>query len=180
MGYQQLTSTQARCLLKGNDNNMMSGYATYILRKKFNKQKRIFKNKQYIAEYKRKHPCTQCGERDIDKLTFHHKNPLSKKEDVATMMGKRPLESLKKEIAKCEVMCYDCHTEWHRRIQFKMYEKIYRHRRQNSAHKFVNKNGIECVTNQAIVNKKGIMQDVRCGDFKQLYSELKKGGSKNE
>lgn len=59
--------------------------------------------------------CAKCG---YDKcgasLEFHHINPEEKDERIARMISNNySLETVKKEIEKCVVLCSNCHHEFH-------------------------------------------------------------------
>jgi hypothetical protein len=67
------------------------------------------RNKQFIREYLSSHPCT-CGVSDIRVLEFDHIDPKTKKKDITKMVNGTPsLNALKEEIAKCQVLCANCH-----------------------------------------------------------------------
>lgn len=60
--------------------------------------------------------CILCGEPHPACLQFHHRIPAEKKYDVAAMINalyakKRVLE----EMAKCDVLCANCHSKMHYR-----------------------------------------------------------------
>ncbi|MCK9458215.1 MAG: hypothetical protein M0R80_00985 [Proteobacteria bacterium] len=89
-------------------------------RKHFQKNKAIFRdrnknrkqaNKLYVEQYKEAHACT-CGESCVACLQLHHLG--DKDTSVATAIQGFGLERLKKEIAKCEVVCANCHRKIHR------------------------------------------------------------------
>lgn len=66
--------------------------------------------REYIAAYLSEHPCVDCGERDPIVLTFDHVRG-EKRDDIATMVGSGlSLETIKAEIEKTEVRCYNCHA----------------------------------------------------------------------
>lgn len=67
------------------------------------------RNKQYIYEYLKDHPCTVCGESDVLVLEFDHRDPNTKKEDISTLIRSYSLKSLNLEIDKCDVLCANCH-----------------------------------------------------------------------
>ena len=58
--------------------------------------------------------CKNCGESDQACLDFHHRNPKEKDFNVS-----RGLEfsrkTILKEIAKCDVLCSNCHRKLHSR-----------------------------------------------------------------
>ena len=70
------------------------------------KQSRI--NAEFLIDYLRHHPCTDCGESDIVVLEFDHLR--DKLMDVSVLStGGYSLEKVKREIDKCEVVCANCH-----------------------------------------------------------------------
>lgn len=64
-------------------------------------------NQKYILSYLLEHPCTHCGEADPIVLDFHHLR--DKKKNIADMLSSYSLNTITKEIAKCEVLCANCH-----------------------------------------------------------------------
>ena len=54
-------------------------------------------------EWKRTLCCERCGFLDFRALQFHHLS--DKEENIARMVGQHSLESIKKEAAKCIVLC---------------------------------------------------------------------------
>jgi hypothetical protein len=68
-----------------------------------------------LAKEKRRRGCVKCGIRDVRVLDFHHRDPKEKKFNI----GAWPHASQKRldeEVAKCDVMCSNCHRiEEHRR-----------------------------------------------------------------
>lgn len=58
--------------------------------------------------------CKECGETHPACLDFHHRNREEKKENVGTMAGKnRSKKALLEEIAKCDLLCANCHRKLH-------------------------------------------------------------------
>lgn len=67
----------------------------------------ISENQQKIVKFLKKNPC-KCGEKDICCLDFDHISNKSK--NISTMLKDAySWESIKKEIAKCQVLCANCH-----------------------------------------------------------------------
>lgn len=71
------------------------------------RKERIFRT--LIWEYKRSHPCVDCGEADPIVLQFDHREPKSKNFSIGS--GCASSESLLlSEILKCDVVCANCHA----------------------------------------------------------------------
>ena len=69
---------------------------------------------RYVDDIKRESGCSRCGERDPACLVFHHRKPSSKRFHVAIgAEGRVGLVALQKEIAKCDVLCANCHLKHH-------------------------------------------------------------------
>jgi hypothetical protein len=73
-----------------------------------NQKRRALENHQFIADYLREHPCVDCGEKDIVVLQFDHVR--GKRKNDVTGMSTLSLKNILLEIAKCEVVCANCHT----------------------------------------------------------------------
>jgi hypothetical protein len=65
-------------------------------------------NAEFLIEYLKGHPCVDCGESDIVVLEFDHQRDKLLNISVLCRDG-YSLEKLKQEIAKCEVVCANCH-----------------------------------------------------------------------
>jgi hypothetical protein len=77
---------------------------------KINKENARQRAREYIAEYFAKHPCCDCGESDPIVLTFDHVRG-EKRGNVSDMVSHGfGLESIKAEIGKCDVLCFNCHS----------------------------------------------------------------------
>lgn len=83
------------------------------------------RNKKFIDEYFSTHPCVDCGESDREVLTFDHVRG-KKRGDVSVMAKDCAIETIIKEIEKCDVRCWNCHMriEHKRRIRTVVSEKI--------------------------------------------------------
>ena len=71
-------------------------------------QKRI----DFLNQYKAEAGCKKCGETKYYLLDFHHRNPTEKDFNIAKDCKKK-LEIILKELEKCDVLCANCHREWH-------------------------------------------------------------------
>jgi hypothetical protein len=64
---------------------------------------------RYVWDYLSTHPCVDCGETDPVVLEFDHVRG-KKRASIARMVSNLySVDSIKKEIAKCEVRCANCH-----------------------------------------------------------------------
>lgn len=67
------------------------------------------RNREFVTEYLKIHPCVDCGNADIRVLEFDHINN-DKEENIShTVRNAWALDRLTAEIAKCEVRCCNCH-----------------------------------------------------------------------
>jgi len=69
---------------------------------------------KWFREYKRTCSCSICGERRPACLTFHHRDPAEKLIEVSILVTRHnKRERILAEIAKCDVMCANCHADLH-------------------------------------------------------------------
>lgn len=66
-------------------------------------------NSFFLYNYLSTHPCVDCGETDIRVLDFDHIDTVNKKANISQLISRTNWKHLKKEIAKCEVRCANCH-----------------------------------------------------------------------
>jgi len=79
-------------------------------RQKNNKENARNKAREFIAAYFATHPCYDCGQSDPVVLTFDHVRG-DKRDNVADMVRNGlGVESIKAEIEKCDVVCFNCHS----------------------------------------------------------------------
>lgn len=66
------------------------------------------RNREFVLEYLRSHPCVDCGETDLVVLEFDHVE--EKRWDLG-YIGHRdcPLATIQSEIERCVVRCANCH-----------------------------------------------------------------------
>ena len=74
-------------------------------------KKRYQHKVDFVRDYKLAHGCVDCGYREHHyALEFDHLPGMGKVADVASMVAHAfSLEDIKAEIAKCEVVCSNCH-----------------------------------------------------------------------
>jgi hypothetical protein len=66
------------------------------------------RNRQFVWDYLKEHPCVDCNEKNVIVLEFDHLK--NKEHNVSNMTSAGySIKSLLKEISKCEVRCANCH-----------------------------------------------------------------------
>ena len=81
--------------------------------KRQNVLKKTYELKKYVSDLLLNSKCEICNISDFYALEFNHKIPSDKSFEIAqAISGNRiqvSLEQLKSEIAKCEIVCANCH-----------------------------------------------------------------------
>ncbi len=71
--------------------------------------------RKYVYEYLSSHPCVDCGNNNILTLTFDHVRG-EKRGNVSDMVHRgRSIETIKTEMEKTEVVCFNCHMRRERK-----------------------------------------------------------------
>ncbi len=71
--------------------------------------------REYVYAYLLKNPCVDCGENNPLVLTFDHVRG-NKRLGISEMVGRGwSIETIKEEIRKCDVVCFNCHMRRERR-----------------------------------------------------------------
>ena len=71
---------------------------------------RIEKNRAFVREIKKASACVDCGEDRWQCLDFDHIDPSKKSFGIsAGVKSKYSIDTLQKEIDKCEIRCANCH-----------------------------------------------------------------------
>jgi len=66
-------------------------------------------NREYVYTYLCEHPCQDCGASDPRILTFDHVRG-TKKGNISDMVNNSwSIETIRVEIQKCDVVCFNCH-----------------------------------------------------------------------
>ncbi len=82
------------------------------------KQLRREKLSSWLKEYKSHLFCINCNENHPACLDFHHLNPSQKEGTIGNMISEGyAIKSIQKEIAKCIVLCKNCHSKTHYEIR---------------------------------------------------------------
>ena len=99
------------CIAKFNADAYANRSRAHIEKVKDQRSARRDEARKYLYEHLSTHPCIDCGETDPLLLEFDHVRG-KKKAAVSQMVGQGfSLESIAKEIAKCEVRCVACHRK---------------------------------------------------------------------
>jgi hypothetical protein len=72
--------------------------------------------RQRIREVKRSSKCVKCGESNYVCLEFHHKDPSEKEITMTQAEHCRSMKKLEEELAKCEILCCNCHRKLHQKL----------------------------------------------------------------
>lgn len=79
-----------------------------------NKKAELEKRKWFDEEIVAKSHCVKCGFSHPGALDFHHRDPSEKYMEVTKMVkAKCSKQKILKEIAKCDVLCSNCHRILH-------------------------------------------------------------------
>jgi hypothetical protein len=76
-----------------------------------NRTKRKEVAREYVWNYLATHPCVDCGESNPQLLEFDHVRGKKKAAVSQLASGRHSLETIQKEINKCEVRCVSCHRK---------------------------------------------------------------------
>lgn len=104
------------CLLCGNCHRLRHALEDADL-KEFIAQttERGRRNAKWLANYKKGKKCNRCVERRGECLDFHHVDRKEKKCNVSRMAASGySIAVLEQEIAKCELICSNCHRMLHK------------------------------------------------------------------
>jgi predicted HNH restriction endonuclease len=72
------------------------------------------KRKQQIESLKPKIACEWCGFSNPRALVYHHVDKVSKQDGISSMVMRRlSIETIAQELAKCIVLCANCHAIHH-------------------------------------------------------------------
>jgi hypothetical protein len=72
----------------------------------------LLKKRQWLQDYKKTLKCNRCPESHPACLDFHHRDP-TQKEFLISQIPQANLQRLIEELAKCEVLCANCHRKHH-------------------------------------------------------------------
>ena len=75
------------------------------------------RRKDWLYDIKDSLVCIKCGENRSPALAFHHKNPNKKEMTISRMLRRCSKKRIMEEIAKCDVLCHNCHAVLHWELQ---------------------------------------------------------------
>jgi len=82
-----------------------TGKGRYIER-----QRRYWRNHQRLLDELREVPCLDCARRfPTYAMEFDHRDPATKRKAVTRLIGRTSTERLLEEVAKCDIVCANCH-----------------------------------------------------------------------
>lgn len=86
----------------------------------YKQSRKIYRERQlglintWYEEYQKTMMCSVCGDKREPVLDFHHTDPSTKVMEVKRLMrGHHPFEKLMEEVAKCIILCANCHRMHH-------------------------------------------------------------------
>lgn len=84
-------------------------------RRKRDQSKSAYQRKaDYLDQLKLERGCAECGfNENPAALQFHHRDPATKKAPVTTIAANGSWAAMEEEIAKCDVLCANCHAIHH-------------------------------------------------------------------
>ncbi|MFB6220720.1 MAG: homing endonuclease associated repeat-containing protein [Halolamina sp.] len=69
---------------------------------------------EWVDKQKMAEGCSECGESDPACLDYHHRDAAEKDKKVSQLvLDERSRERIREEIAKCDVLCANCHRSEH-------------------------------------------------------------------
>lgn len=90
-----------------------TGDNAIFYRKRAHKKRRELR--EWFAQFKATLRCSRCPESDPVCLDFHHRNPAEKDFSIYQALNRKASKkSIMAEVAKCEILCANCHRKEHR------------------------------------------------------------------
>ena len=103
------SSTCKVCHAVYSNNHYLKNKEKYRNKANSDRKKRL----NHCNLYKSHFGCYVCGEKDSSCLDFHHIDSKKKTDGVAAMIRNYAWQTLLDEIAKCVVICSNCHRKKH-------------------------------------------------------------------
>lgn len=107
----QLQPYCAECSRTSSQEHYRANTDVYKTRNRLRKIER----QTFIRKLRTQLKCERCGENHPATLDFHHKDKNTKEGSIANLAGNRgfSVKRILEEIAKCEVLCSNCHRKEH-------------------------------------------------------------------
>jgi hypothetical protein len=124
-GTGQRHSRCKECCRRTSKNHYRLNHDAYIQRNRRNNPLHRRRNAATVLEYLLLHPCVRCGESDPVVLEFNHRDRSAKLANISDMIrsGSSSIR-LFDEIAKCEVMCANCHQNFTSAGRLRHYRRL--------------------------------------------------------
>ena len=98
------------CCRLVSQQHYVSNKRAYLERNQRNNPLQREANRVFVTQFLREHPCVKCGNSDPVVLEFNHLHPATKTANICDMIHFRVSRArIQLEIAKCEVLCANCH-----------------------------------------------------------------------
>lgn len=104
--YQYMCKECRKIYIRKHYENNKDNY----LKSSKNSREKAFK---WYRDYKSTLFCKICGEDHPACLDFHHRNPNEKEFVISSSVNALKREKFLEEIAKCDVLCANCHRKLH-------------------------------------------------------------------
>jgi len=113
------------CCRRRSRDHYHVNHDAYIQRNRRNNPLHRKRNAAAVFEYLLLHPCVRCAESDPVVLEFNHKDPGAKAANISDLIRfGSSANRLFGEIAKCEVMCANCHQHFTSAARPRHYRRI--------------------------------------------------------
>jgi hypothetical protein len=95
------------CVAANSREHYAANKPSYAVRTKRRKWQQRANRSNFLVEYFKSHPCSDCGETDPLVLDFDHLR--DKEFSIGDEFTSRPWREVLAEIEKCDVVCANCH-----------------------------------------------------------------------
>lgn len=88
---------------------------------------RYQRKREQFDEFMKVRVCEQCGasDKEVPRLEWHHRDPETKTANVANMVNTHRWARIMAEVAKCKLLCPECHKRAHHELNDGRYQRIY-------------------------------------------------------
>jgi len=102
-----------QCTAEYGKRHYQANKAIYIARAQKNEANSVKRNQDFIRAYKENHPCVDCNTRyPYYVMDFDHLEGFEKLSNVSLLTRQAfSLERIEEEMAKCELVCSNCHRK---------------------------------------------------------------------